>query len=210
MADAPWHAENERVGHTVKPAALTRRLRLEGASGRFSLASCPLMVRWAVRLLWSVGLPALAVFALAVFGGPTLPIDYELLYVVLFFIPGTICLSAGGRDRRAAAGLGGLRHRDVVLRSGLGLLVARPGGDGEPAVPVRQRRALAGLLRRRAGRPRGAHAVGPDAVSPEGLDRPAGRGAGHRHRGVRAAAAADLRPHRRGPRTRWRRTSPIR
>jgi PAS domain S-box-containing protein len=93
MPDTPSDAENERVRHTVRRAALTRRLRRQGASGRFSLASSPPLHGWAVRLLWTLGLTTLAVVALAAADGPALPgVDYGLLYVFLFLIPGTICL----------------------------------------------------------------------------------------------------------------------
>ena len=92
MANAPSDVENEAVAQIVKPAALTQRLRRHSASGRLSLASSPPFARGAVRLLWTLGLSALVVSTLAAAGGPVLPIEYELLYVFLFLIPGTICL----------------------------------------------------------------------------------------------------------------------
>ena len=75
----PPYAENEQVRITVELVAPMRRL---GGSGRFSLASSPPAVTWALRLPWWIGLTALAVYVTAAAGGPGDPpsIDYDLLY----------------------------------------------------------------------------------------------------------------------------------
>lgn len=91
MANAPSDAENEHVDPTAHRSALSGRLWRQRASDRLTVDSSPFFSR-AVPLLWILGLIALAVSTVDAAGGPALPIDYGLLYVLLYLIPGTICL----------------------------------------------------------------------------------------------------------------------
>lgn len=94
MSYAPTGTDNERVAIDVKPHAPTRRLRSQGVADRFSAGSFCAIYTWALRLLWTIGLAGLVVFAVAAAGGPGDPTSnaYQVLYVGLYVVPGALCL----------------------------------------------------------------------------------------------------------------------